>query len=220
MAEARDPDDDVDRTPTQAELDAEDLAALARSSKDRDQANLYPTRQSDPGVAPRALLVHARVAWWGAAACGVVAVVYGFLNLGLITDLLRQRLLDGVASDPNNAAPEERVDSLAGFFPPFMLLMILVLLAIEYPLLVAAANHHSRNCRNFFLAAVIVNMLCIPIGSDLLFRYDEISSTMVVVSWLQFALLGLAGVISLRRVVDRWLPESSRMRPSKMLRGQ
>ena len=48
--------------------------ALARSSKDRDQANLYPTRQSDPGVAPRALLVHARVAWWGAAACGVVTM--------------------------------------------------------------------------------------------------------------------------------------------------
>ncbi|NED63802.1 hypothetical protein G3I15_22980, partial [Streptomyces sp. SID10244] len=69
--------------PSQAELDAEDLAEIARSSKDRDQANLYPPRTGDPGPAPVALTLHARVAFWGAAAAGLLSVVYGFVNLGL-----------------------------------------------------------------------------------------------------------------------------------------
>ena len=214
------PEPDPERVPSQAELDAEDLAALARTSKDRDRANLYPSRQDQPGPPPRALAVHARVAWWGAAVCGLICVVYGFLNLGMISDLLRQRLLDGVASDRVNAAPENQVNSLAGFFPPFMLVMIIVFLAIEYPLLVAAASRHSRNSRNFFLTTVIVHMLCVSIGVDLLFRYPQVRSSMVVISWLMFALLAVAGLCSLRRVVDRWLPESSRMRPSRMFRGR
>ncbi|MFW0786537.1 hypothetical protein AAFP35_18735 [Gordonia sp. CPCC 206044] len=212
--------DDPDRIPTQAELDAEDLAEIERSSRERDESVLYPSRLEDPGAPPRSLTLHARVAWWGAAIAGLVSVIYGFVNLGSITDLLRARLMEGVVNDPNNASPEDRVDSLAGFFPPFMLIMIVVFLAVEYALLVAAANHHSRNCRNFFLAAVVVNLLCIPIGIDLLFAYPEVSSSMTVIAWIQFALLILAGLFSLRRNVNQWLPPSTRMRPTRMLRGK
>ncbi|AZG47389.1 hypothetical protein [Gordonia insulae] len=212
--------DDPDRIPTQAELDAEDLAAIARSSQDREHATLYPPRPGDPTPPPAALAVHARVAWWGAAVAGLVSVVYGFVNLGMITDLLRARLLEGVVNDPRNASPEDRVDSLAGFFPPFMLVMIVVFLAIEYALLVAAANHHSRNCRNFFLAAVVVNLLCIPIGIDLLFDYPDVWSAMSVIGWIQFALLVISLLCTVRGSVNQWLPSSTRMRPTKMLRGR
>lgn len=214
------PDRDPERIPTQAELDAEDLAEMARSSRDREQSALYPSRPGDPGPPPAALALHARVAWWGAAVVGLVLAVYGFLNLGAITDDLRERLLEGVRTDPANSAPEAQVDTLAGFFPPFMLLMIVVVLAIEYPLLIAAATHHSRNCRNFFVATVVVHLLCIPIGVDLLFRYPDIPSAMAVLSYLQFALVLVAALLTLRRSVNRWLPESTRMRPSRMLRGR
>lgn len=214
------PGGEPERRPTQAELDAEDLAALARSSRDRDHATLYPPRPTDPGPPPAALALHAPIAWGGAAIIGLILAIYGFFNLATITDALRRRLLDGIATDPANSAPEDQVDTLAGFFPPFMLVMIVVILAIECALLLAASNHHSRNCRNFFLAAVVVHLLCIPIGVDLLFRYPEVSSTMVVLSWTQFALLVLAALFTLRRSVNRWLPESTRMRPSRMLRAR
>ncbi len=125
-------------------------------------------------------------------------------------------------SDPaNSAPPEDQIDTLAGFFPPFMLVMIVVVLVIEYLLLVAAATHHSRHCRNFFLAAVVVHLLCIPpVGVDLLFRYPDITSTMVVLSYVQFALLVIAALFTLRRSVNTWLPESTRMKPTRMLRGR
>ncbi|MXP23775.1 hypothetical protein GIY30_20770 [Gordonia sp. HNM0687] len=210
--------DDPDRIPTQAELDAEDLAEIAHTSRDRDHANLYPPRPGDPGPPPAALSLHARVAWWGAAIAGLVSAVYGFINLGLITDLLRARLLQGVLTDPRNASPEDQVDTLAGFFPPFMLVMIVVFLVVEYALLVAAASRHSRNSRNFFLAAVAVNLLCIPIGIDLLFDYPEVWSAMSVIAWLQFGLLILAALFTLRRNVNQWLPDSTRMRPTRVFR--
>ncbi|WP_439031365.1 hypothetical protein [Gordonia terrae] len=213
-------DGEPERIPTQAELDAEDLAALERSSRDRDQAALYPPRPTDPGTPPAALALHARIAWWAAAVIGVVLVLYGFFSLGTITDDLRARLLEGVAADPANAAPENEVDTLAGFFPPFMLVMIIVVLAIEYACLVAAATHHSRHLRNFFLAAVVVHLLCIPVGVDLLFRYPDVSSIMVVLSYLQFGLLVVAALCTLRRPVNRWLPDSTRMKPTRMIRGR
>lgn len=216
MSEAEDPD----RVPTQAELDAEDLLAMERSSRDRDMANLYPPRPPQPGPVPAALALHARVAFWGAAACGLVSVIYGFLNLGTIKDLLRVRLLEGVVSDPRNTNPEEQVDSLANFYPVLMLVMIVVFLVIEYVLLVATVTHHSRNCRNFFLSAVVINLLCIPIGIDLLFRYPEIWGAMPIIGWLQFALLIVAGLFTLQRSVNQWLPESTRMRPSRMFRAR
>ncbi|GAB18876.1 hypothetical protein GOEFS_069_00020 [Gordonia effusa NBRC 100432] len=210
--------DQPDRIPTQAELDADDLAEIARTSKDRDVSSLYPVRPVDPGPPPVALALHARVAWWGAAAMGLITVVYGFLNLGLISDLLRQRLIDGIAQDPKNASPADQVDSIAGFFPPFMLVMIVVFLAIEYPLLVGAANHHSRHVRNFFVATVVVNILSVPIGIDLLLRYPDVSSVMILVAWIQAGLLAISALCAMRRPVNRWLPESTRMKPSKMFR--
>lgn len=211
---------DPDRVPTQAELDAEDLAALERSSRDRDLAALYPARPGDPGPPPDALAVHARLAWWGAAVIGLVLTIYGFFNLGTITDDLRGRLLEGVVADPANSAPESEVDTLAGFFPPFMLAMIVVVLAIEYACLVAAATQHSRHLRNFFLAAVVVHLLCIPVGVDLLFRYPDVSSSMVVLSYVQFGLLVVAALCTLRRPVNQWLPESTRMKPTRAMRGR
>ncbi|MEO9329613.1 hypothetical protein [Gordonia aurantiaca] len=213
-------DRDPERIPTQAELDAEDLAALARSSRDRDHDTLYPPRPTDPGPPPAALALHARVVWWGAAVIGLILTVYGFLEFGTITDDLRQRLLDGIANDPVNSAPQDEVDSLAGFFPPVMLVAIVLILAIEYPLLVAAATHHSRSCRNFFVAVCVVHLLCVPIGIDLLFRYPDIPSAMVVLGWLQFALVLVSALLTLRRPVNRWLPESTRMRPSRVFRGR
>jgi hypothetical protein len=220
IGDMTEPADDADRIPTQAELDAEDLAAIARRSKDRDEANLYPERFDDPGPPPAALVLHARVAWWGAALAGLVSAVYGFVSMSTITDLLRARLVEGVVDDPRNASPADRVDSLAGFFPPFMLIMIVVFLAVEYALLVAAANHHSRNCRNFFLSAVVVNLLCIPIGIDLLFDYPEVPSAIAVLGWVQFGLLVVAALMTLRRSVNQWLPVSTRMRPTRMLRAR
>ncbi|GAC67135.1 hypothetical protein [Gordonia soli] len=209
-----------DRVPTQAELDAEDLAELANTtSADRDRAQLYPRREDDPGIPPAPLVVHARVAWWGAAVAGLVSVIYGFLQLGMITDDLRTRLAEGVVEDPANASQAGQVDSLAGFFPPFMLVMIVVLLAIQYPLLTATATHHSRNCRNLFLTVVLINLLCIPVGVDLLFRYPDVWSAMVVIAWIQFGLLVLSALCTLRRPVNQWLPSSTRMRPTRMFRG-
>lgn len=194
------------------------MAEIARTSKDRDVSALYPTRAGDPGPPPVALALHARVAWWGAAVAGLVVVVYGFVNLGLISDLLRQRLVQGIVDDPHNASPAGQVDSIAGFFPPFMLVMIVVFLAAEYSMLMGAATHHSRHVRNFFVATVVVNVLCVPIGVDLLLRYSEIPSALVIISWTQAALLVVAMLFTLRRPVDRWLPESTRMKPTKMFR--
>ncbi|GAC47669.1 hypothetical protein [Gordonia aichiensis] len=213
-------DEEPDHVPSQAELDAEDMAAIARRSKDKDEAVLYPSRPVDPGPPPRVLTVPARVAFWGAAVAGLIAFVYGFVNVGTIRGLLRDRLRDGLASDPRNAAPADRIDTMANFFPPFMLIMIVVFLAIEYVLLVGAATHHSRNCRNFYLAAVLVNLLCIPIGIDLLFRYPDVWSALPVIGWIQFALLAVSALCTIQRSVNRWLPQSTRMRPMRMVKGR
>ena len=43
----------------------------------------------------------------------VVAVVYGFVNVGTIRGLLRDRLREGLATDPRNAAPADRIDPMA-----------------------------------------------------------------------------------------------------------
>ena len=210
--------DDWERIPTQAELDAQDLAELQRTSADRDHANLYPKRPEDPGPPPRALVVDARVAWWGAAVCGLIVVVYGAANISLISGLLRDRLLSDTAADPNVELSTDRIDAFANTAGIPMLVITVLLLVGEYLFLRAAATHHSRNCRNFFLAMIAVNLLCIPIGLDLLFRYDELWSGIVIVGWLQFALLLIAAVMTLRRSVNSWLPQSTRMRPGRMLK--
>lgn len=212
---------DPDRIPTQAELDAEDLAEIERqrAAAGGDEALLYPDHRADPGPPPQALAT-ARLLWLGSAVAGLISVGYGFWNLGLIREVLAARLLEGLVADadPSMGDPVGRAESMADFFPPAMLVMIPVLLAIEYPLLRAVATHHSRNCRNMFIAAAVVNLLFIPIGIDLLFDYPEVSGVMPIIGWLQFALLLVAAIFTLRRAVERWLPPSTRIRPSRMLR--
>ncbi|MGW0037448.1 hypothetical protein [Gordonia sp. NPDC003376] len=222
MTDPTDPADrsDPERIPTQAELDAEDLAQLRRRSRDADEANLYPGRPTDPGPAPVALVVHARIAWWGSTIAGLMVWVYGIVDRSTIGDLLRSRMLTDAVSAPNGQPTGDQIDTYADVLP-IIALVIMVLLPIgEYLFLVAAATRHSRNCRNVFLTIVVVHLLCIPVGIDLFFGYPGLWSGAVVLGWLQFALLIVAGVMTLRRVVDRWLPESTRMRPSRMLRAR
>lgn len=210
--------DDPDRMPSQAELDAEDLAELQRTSADRDRANLYPARPKDPGPPPAALVLYARVAWWGAAVAGLVCIVYGMINLGAIQSLLLNRLLVDSVTTPKGQPTTAQMDTFASVLPVVGLVITALFLIGEYVFLVAAASRHSRNCRNFFLTLVVLNLLCIPVGLDLFFGYPTLWTGAVVLGWVQFALLVVAVVMTLRRGVDRWLPASTRMRPTKMLR--
>ncbi|WP_308280502.1 hypothetical protein [Williamsia sp. DF01-3] len=104
---------DLSGMPSLAELDAMDLAAIeaGRQSKDKDHAVL------DEPTPPPAALYHAWLLWLGGAAAALVSVVYGFVNSGSISDLLNERLQADVARDPDAAAPADRIDSLANFFP-------------------------------------------------------------------------------------------------------
>ncbi|NDK89586.1 hypothetical protein GYA93_08350 [Gordonia desulfuricans] len=222
MTDPTDPTDrsDPEHIPTQAELDAEDFAQLQRRSRDKDEANLYPGRPADPGPAPTALAVHARVAWWGSAIAGLVVWVYGIVDRSAIGDMLRSRMLTDAVAAPKGQPTDGQIDTYAAVLPVVALVVMVVLPIGEYLFLVAAASRHSRNCRNFFLTIVVVHLLCIPVGIDLFFDYPGLWSGAAVLGWLQFALLIVAGVMTLRRVVDRWLPESTRMRPSRMLRAR
>ena len=183
--------DDPDRMPSQAELDAEDLAELQRTSADRDRANLYPARPEDPGPPPAALVLYARVAWWGAAVAGLVCIVYGMINLGAIQSLLLNRLLVDSVTTPKGQPTTAQMDTFASVLPVVGLVIT---------------------------ALFVLNLLCIPVGLDLFFGYPTLWTGAVVLGWVQFALLVVAVVMTLRRGVDRWLPASTRMRPTKMLR--
>ncbi|WP_030168914.1 MULTISPECIES: hypothetical protein [Actinomycetes] len=205
---------DLSGMPSLAELDAMDLAAIeaGRQSKDKDHAVL------DEPTPPPAALYHAWLLWLGGAAAALVSVVYGFVNSGSISDLLNERLQADVARDPDAAAPADRIDSLSSFFPPAMLVATLVLLAVQYPLLVATSRHRSRGARNVYVTAVLVMLLCIPMGIDLLFDYPSISGVIKFMGWLQFTLLLLSALFTLRRGVNRWLPPSMRMKPTQIIR--
>jgi hypothetical protein len=191
-----------------------DLAAInaGRQSKDKDHAVI------DESAAPPAALYHAWLLWLGASAAAAVSVVYGFANIAAISDLLNERLQTGVVQDPNNAAPADRIDSLSNLFPPAMLVTTVVLLAVQYPLLLATSRRRSRGARNVYVTMVLVMALCIPLGIDLLFDYPSISGVFRVIGWLQFALLLLSALFTLRRSVNRWLPPSMRMRPTQIIR--
>lgn len=202
----------IEGYPSLAELDAIDMAEMARKSRDHD---LDPA--GDPGPPPNALR-QALGLWWVAALAALISVVYGFVRLSAVTDALRNRLEQGVASDPNNAAPVDRIDSLSHWFPPLMLVATVVLMAISYSLLVAIGKHHSRNCRNFYAAVVVVILLCIPVGIDLLFGYPQMSVLIRVVGWVQFGALLASMLCTFRRGVNRWLPESERIRVKQVLR--
>jgi uncharacterized membrane protein YhaH (DUF805 family) len=210
------PDDESDRTPTQAELDAMDLAALTRSSTESHVG--YPARQTAEGPPPAALVRDAWVFWWIAAAAGIASAVYLLLNIGSISDSLQQRLVDDIASEgPNAKAPADQFNGLAHFLPPFMLVVLVVLLVMQYVLLRATGVHHSRNSRNIFLALVLINLVCIPTGMDLL-QFAKDAKTMVIVGWIQFGALILAALCTLRPSVGRWLPPSRGLSPVKALR--
>lgn len=214
MTQPDDPD-----LPSQAELDAEDLAELGRTSGDRDHANLYPKPEVDPGPAPRALTVHARLVFYGAALSGALCVLYGVLTAGAVTERLRDRLLLGVIEEPGVELSTDGITGFAGWAPWFMFTVTVLLLVVEGALLVWTVRHHSRNLRNLFLTTVLVNLLCIPIGLDLLFRYPDVWSGVTILAWIQFGLLTLSAILVLRKPVELWLPPSTRMRPMRLLRG-
>ncbi|HMS77711.1 hypothetical protein [Gordonia sp. (in: high G+C Gram-positive bacteria)] len=214
MTERGDGDFHDQDIPSQAELDAEDMAELAkRSSHDRDRAGLYPVRNTNPGPVPVPLAKHAVACFWAAASAGAICLIYGFLNLGTIQDLLYARLLDGVRNDPGNAAPEDKISGMSSTFPPVMLVLIAVFLAVEYLLLVNTAKHNSRGMRNVYLSVVVVNMMCIPIGIDLLFAYQRLSVVIVVIGWAQLVLLAFSALCTLRKEVNDWLPAPNKVRP-------
>lgn len=206
------------RVPTQAELDAADLAEIAeqQSAEKRNPAprlGVTPHRVADPGPPPASL----RLAYWlwvGAAGCAAIGIIYGFARLSTINQLILPRLREGVTK------PDElqRVDSMSHWIPTACLITAIVLLAIQYPLLVAIARQHSRNCRNFYTAATLAMLLGIPIGLDLLFSYHEIWVGIRVLGWLQFALLAASVVCVFSGGVNKWLPRSERIRPTALFR--
>lgn len=195
-----------------------DLAALTRSSTESHVG--YPARQEALGPPPPALARDAWVFWWIAAAAGVASAVYLLLNIGSLSDSLQQRLIDDIASEgPNAKAPADQFNGLAHFLPPFMLVVLVVLLVVQFVLLRASGVHHSRNARNIFLAVVLINLVCIPTGMDLLAFADD-APTMAIVGWIQFGALILAALCTLRPAVGRWLPPSRGLSPVKALRRQ
>ncbi|MFT4126689.1 MAG: hypothetical protein QM662_10715 [Gordonia sp. (in: high G+C Gram-positive bacteria)] len=209
--------DNPDRIPTQAELDAEDLAELARRSQDRDEALLYPRPEADPGEPPAELVRQARAVWLGAALAGLICLLYGIVEFGSIGDALADRLRSDAAAAPAGQPSADSIDTYAVVLPVIALVISAVLLIGEGIFLRATWIHHSRNCRNFFLTIVVVHVLCIPVGLDLFYDYPGLWHGAVIVGWGQLGLLVLAGLMSLRRAVDDWLPTSTRLRPTRML---
>ena len=212
--------DDPDRLPTQAELDAQDLAQMARTSRDKDQANLYPAPPSDPGPPPRVLTVGARVSFWGAATAGVVCLIYGIVWFNSISDALHHRMSSDAAAAPKGQPNAQQIDSSSVILPAVGLVILALFVVAQYVTLVAIASHHSRSARSFFLALVVLNLMCIPVGLDLFYDYPTLWSGAVICGWLQFGLLVLTAILTLRRPVGRWLPESTRIRPTRMLRSR
>ncbi|MBM7368368.1 hypothetical protein [Gordonia hydrophobica] len=215
------PSDDADRPriPTQAELDAEDMAEIARRSKDNDHTNRYPARPVDPGAAPTALTRDARIVWYlGAAAC-LAWMIYGLTNLSWLEQLMAQRLLPGLESVPD-VDPNTESASMAGFWTPGLLIGIPVFTALGYPLLVGIAKTHSRNMRSIYLALIVVTVLFTVVGADLLFGYDEVSVVVRVLAWVHCGALVLSGLLTLRKQVNEWLPQSMAAKPFRRSRGE
>ena len=211
--------DDPDRIPTQAELDAEDMAEIARQSKDADLRDRYPGRPVDPGPPPTALVRDARIVWALSAVAGLIWVVYGFVHLSEITDRLAARLEPGLADVPD-IDPAAEAESMAGFWPWAFLIGLPIAVAVTWPLLVGVARWHSRNVRNVYLSAVVVIVLFIPVCADLLFNYPDSPRWVWALAWVQFGLLILSALVVMRRVVSAWLPPSMRVKPFRMVRGE
>ena len=207
-----------DRIPTQAELDAEDLAEIARKSNDSDHRDRYPARPPEAGPAPAALVRDARVLWIASGIACVVWILYGLIEFGRIRSLMEERLMPGLA--PDLADAREKAHQLAGFWPIAFMVGIPLLLALTWPMLVWIAKGHSRNLRSVYLSTIVVLVLFIPVCADLMFNYPEIPRWVGITAWIQAGLLVLSGLSTLRRDVGRWLPPSMRMKPMRMVRGE
>ncbi|GAC58162.1 hypothetical protein GOHSU_31_00230 [Gordonia hirsuta DSM 44140 = NBRC 16056] len=212
----RDPDD-PDRIPTQAELDAEDLAELARTSQDRALTERYPRRPDDPGPAPVALTRDAMWMWYLSAATALVCLIYGLATLGSEIDRLTARLEPQMA-DVQTIDAQATAASIAGFWPPALLIGWLLAMAVTYPLLTGIARHHSRNLRSVYAAVCVVVALFVPLIADLLFAYDEVPAVIRVLAWVSFGALLASVVMTFRGGIGRWLPESMRVKPSRVWR--
>ncbi|AUH67716.1 MULTISPECIES: hypothetical protein [Gordonia] len=213
-----DDDADRDRIPTQAELDAEDLAEIARRSKDSDLSGRYPARPVDPGPPPVALVRDARVVWAIAAVACLAWVVYGFANLSWLEGLMAERLQPGLQNVPG-VDPGEKAASMASFWTPALLVGIPLFTALGYPLLVGTARAHSRNLRSIYLSVITVTVLFTVVGADLLFHYPEVSASLRVLAWVQCGVLVLSALITLRRPINEWLPKSMAMKPFRRASG-
>ncbi|MEZ5212395.1 hypothetical protein MYK68_01620 [Gordonia sp. PP30] len=211
-------DDDDERIPTQAELDAEDLAELARTSRDADLAARYPRRPADPGPPPAALVRDAVWAWYLSAVAALVCVIFGFATLGATRARLQARLepqMEGVKQIDAHA----QASSMAHFWPLALLIGWLIAMALSYPLLVNIAKHHSRNLRSIYAALSVVIILFVPLISDLLFKYPEVSPVIRVLAWVSVGALLLSVLMTFRRAAGAWLPSSTRIKPGRVRRG-
>lgn len=208
------PSDDADRPriPTQAELDAEDMAEIARRSKDSDHNNRYPARPVDPGAPPTALVRDARIAWYIAAAACLAWMIYGLVNLSWLENLMTTRLLPGLESVPD-VEPGAEAASMADFWTPALLIGIPMFTALGYPLLVGIAKAHSRNVRSIYLALIVVTVLFTVVGADLLFGYQQVSVVVRILAWVQCGALVLSALLTLRKPVNQWLPQSMTVKP-------
>lgn len=209
--------DEPDRLPTQAELDAQDLAEMAANPRETDLTARYPRRPADPGPPPRALTRDAVVTWWIALVAAVVCLGYGFANRSRISDWLEVRLEPEMAG-AQRIDDSVSAESMAAFWPPALLIGWVIAMAVTYPLLRGIARHHSRNLRSIYAAVAILIALFLPLISDLLFGYPEVPQLIRVLVWVSVGALLLSMLMTFRGVVGRWLPESMRLRPSRVWR--
>ncbi|MFT4088735.1 MAG: hypothetical protein QM658_16595 [Gordonia sp. (in: high G+C Gram-positive bacteria)] len=211
--------DEPPRLPTQAELDAEDLAEIARNVERTDIIGRYPRPEDDPGPAP-AMLTRGAFGFWAiGAVLWAACFAYGMGTLGSIVDKLRARLqpqMEGI--DDVDAAAQSH--SMGGFFPPALLIGLMVAILVSGLLLRGVAKHHSRNLRSIYAAVVVIIMLFVPACSDLLFNYPDTSAIWRILMWATFGALGLSVVASFAPSVSRWLPASMRVKPMRVVRGR
>lgn len=211
-----DPDDE-ERLPTQAELDAQDLAEIARNSRDGDLAARYPSRPADAGPPPVALTRDAVWAWYLAALAALACIAYGFATLGStaarLTDRLEPQMAQVQTVDAGASA-----SSMGSFWPPALLIGWLIGMGVSYPLLVSIARHHSRNLRSIFAAVSVLIALFVPLAADLLFAYPEVPSAFGVLAWICVGALLVSVLMTFRGSVGRWLPTTTRIRPSRVWR--
>ncbi|MFT3660376.1 MAG: hypothetical protein QM809_02955 [Gordonia sp. (in: high G+C Gram-positive bacteria)] len=206
---------DDERIPTQAELDAEDLAEIERS-RNRRPAYL-PRPQEDPGPPPAALTRDAVLCWYVSAVAALVAVGYGLATLGATGERLRARWEPELA-EANRLPGASSAESMASFWPSTLLIGWLVTMALSYPLLIVIDRRHSRQARTVYVSFGVMIVLFAPFIWDLLFDHPEVPAVFGVAVWVSAGALVASLLMTLRGVVGAWLPPSTRLRPSKAFR--